>query len=273
MPGHTGSFVDTSEIRNAVTAAIESIAPEAAGRPLEPGRPLRGQVDLDSLDWLNVLAALRERLGVDIPESDYDRLSTLDGIVAYVESRRGEPAAGPTSRVVAPTDPLPDTSHEINGTRVRIRPMRADDRDLEAEFVRHLSGDARYKRFMATMRELSDAKLKYLTDVDQVRHVALVATADIDGRQVEVGVARYIVDPVGTGCEFAIAVDDAWQGSGLAGLLMHALMGVARSRGLASMEGIVLAANSRMLHFTRQLGFSVERDPDDMQTLRVTRAL
>jgi acetyltransferase len=151
--------------------------------------------------------------------------------------------------------------------------MRPDDRDLEAEFVRHLSGDARYKRFMATMRELSDAKLRYLTDVDQVRHVALVATADVGGRQVELGVARYIVDPVGTGCEFAIAVDDAWQGSGLAGMLMHALMGVARARGLASMEGVVLAANSRMLNFTRQLGFGVERDPQDRQTLRVVRAL
>lgn len=265
--------MDNPEIRNAVMAAIASIAPEAAERPPEPGRPLRGQLELDSLDWLNVVAALHERLGVDIPESDYDRLTTLDGIVAYVEARRREPASGPTPRVVSPAAPLPDASHAVDGRRVRIRPMRPEDRDLEAEFVRHLSGDARYKRFMATMRELSDAKLRYLTDVDQVRHVALVATADIDGRQVEVGVARYIVDPVGTGCEFAIAVDDAWQRSGLAGLLMHALMGVARSRGLASMEGIVLAANYRMLHFTRQLGFRIERDPEDMQTLRVIRAL
>lgn len=265
--------MDTLEIRNAVTAAIASVAPECAGKSLQPDRLLREQVDLDSLDWLNVVTALHERLGVDIPESDYERLSTLDGIVAYLEARRREPAAAPSPRVVSPTAPLPDTSHAINGRRVRIRPMRPEDRDLEAEFVRHLSSDARYKRFMATMRELTDAKLRYLTDVDQVRHVALVATADIGGRQVEVGVARYIVDPVGTGCEFAIAVDDAWQGSGLAGLLMHALMGVARSRGLASMEGVVLAANSRMLHFTRQLGFRTERDPDDLQTLRVVRAL
>jgi acetyltransferase len=225
------------------------------------------------MDWLNVVAALHERLGIDVPESDYDRLSTIDAIVAYVEARRKGPAAESPARIGSPTAPLPDTSHLINGTRVRIRPIRPEDRDLEAEFVRHLSGDARYKRFMATMRELTDAKLKYLTDVDQVRHVALVATAGLDGRQAEVGVARYIVDPVGTGCEFAIAVDDAWQGSGLAGILMHALMGVARSRGIASMEGIVLAANSRMLHFTRQLGFGIERDPDDMQTLRVIRAL
>ena len=139
--------------------------------------------------------------------------------------------------------------------------------------MRHLSSDARYNRFMQSVRELSEAKLKYLTDVDQVRHVALLATVDRDGGQVEVGVARYIVDAAGTGCEFAIAVDDEWQGSGLAGILMRSLMDVARSRGLATMEGIVLAANHRMLAFARQLGFRQEHDPEDRQTVRVLRSL
>ncbi len=87
------------------------------------------------------------------------------------------------------------------------------------------------------------------------------------------GVVRYIVDPAGTGCEFAIAVDDAWHGSGLAGILMHDLMDIARSRGLATMEGIVLATNSRMLRFTRQLGFRQERDPEALDTVRVVRSL
>ncbi len=144
---------------------------------------------------------------------------------------------------------------------------------MEADFVRHLSGETRYKRFMLTLRELSHAKLKYLTDVDQSRHVALVATVERAGKEVEVGVVRYIVDPAGTGCEFAIAVDDAWQGSGLAGILMHALIDIARSRGLATMEGIVLRSNNRMLRFARQLGFQVQPDPDDRQTMRVLRAL
>jgi acetyltransferase len=161
----------------------------------------------------------------------------------------------------------------VNGIPVTIRPIRPDDAPMEAEFVRHLSDEARYKRFMATMRELPKAKLKYLTEVDQVRHVALVATVERGGKPVEVGVARYIVDPKGASCEFAIVVDDEWQGSGLAGVLMHALIEVARSRGLATMDGIVLATNSRMLRFTRQLGFRAERDPDDPSTLRVVLPL
>jgi acetyltransferase len=161
----------------------------------------------------------------------------------------------------------------VGGTPVTVRPMRPEDMPMEADFVRHLSSETRYKRFMLTLLELSQAKLKYLTDVDQDRHVALVATIEQGGKEVEVGVVRYIVDPAGGSCEFAIAVDDAWQGSGLAGILMHALIDVARSRGLATMEGIVLSTNRRMLKFTRQLGFAEQRDPEDRTTVRVVLPL
>jgi acetyltransferase len=154
-----------------------------------------------------------------------------------------------------------------------VRPLRAADMALEADFVQHLSMESRYKRFMVTVRELPESKLKYLTDVDQVRHVAFAATVERDGREALVGVARYVVDASGRGCEFAIAVDDAWQGTGLAGILMQALIDVARARGLATMEGSVLATNTRMLKFMPQLGFAVQHNPQDSGTVRVVRAL
>jgi acetyltransferase len=103
--------------------------------------------------------------------------------------------------------------------------------------------------------------------------VALAAEVEREGRPAIVGVARYIVAPAGDSCEFAIAVDDAWQGSGLAGILMHALLDVARARGLATMQGTVLATNTRMLKFTRQLGFSQQREAGDRETVRVLRRL
>jgi acetyltransferase len=263
----------TEEIRHAVNATIESIAPEAGVKGIRPDAPLREQVDLDSMDWMNVVAALQERFGVGIPESDYARLDSVDAMIAYVSSRLPESAGAPPSPAAPVAAPLAPTSHRVRGCTVRVRPMRREDLPMEAEFVRHLSSDARYKRFMLTLRELSPAKLKYLTDVDQDRHVALVATVDRDGHELEVGVARYIVDPAGRSGEFAIAVDDEWQGSGLAGILMHALIDVARARGLAAMEGIVLRSNGRMLRFARQLGFQVQPEPDDPQTIRVVRAL
>lgn len=75
------------EIRAGVLAALEAIAPELSEAELAPDAPLRAQVDLDSMDWLNVILALHERFGVDIPEADYRKLVTLDGIVAYLAAR------------------------------------------------------------------------------------------------------------------------------------------------------------------------------------------
>jgi len=264
--------VEIEEVRRAVQETIESIAPGTDRRQIRPDLPLRQQIDLDSLDWLNVLAGLHDRLSVDIPESDHERLATLDSMVAYLASRLGRPAAPPRPGAETPA-PLPCTRYLINGTPVTVRPMRHDDMPLEADFVRHLSSETRYDRFLVTLSELPPEKLIYLTDVDQVRHVALVATVDRDGRQTLVGAVRYVVDATGTGCEFAIAIDDAWERSGLAGILMHCLIAIARSRGLITMEGIVLPRNSRMLKFARQLGFAQQRDPGDRDTVRVVRTL
>jgi len=77
-----------ADIRAAVMGVLKSIAPELEESELDPARPLRDQVDLDSMDWLNVIVALHERLKVDIPEADYAKLVTLQDVVAYVGARR-----------------------------------------------------------------------------------------------------------------------------------------------------------------------------------------
>ena len=76
------------EVRAAVIRVLKSIAPELEEAELAPDRPLRDQIDLDSMDWLNVIVALHERLNVEIPESDYAKLGTLDAVVAYVGAKR-----------------------------------------------------------------------------------------------------------------------------------------------------------------------------------------
>lgn len=165
------------------------------------------------------------------------------------------------------------TRHLFDGTELTIRPIRPQDEAEEQDFVQHLSKDARYFRFMGGVRELPQTKLKYLTAVDYDRHMAFVGTVQRDGREVEIGDVRYVVNPDGTSCEFAIVVDDAWQGSGVAGLLMAHLISTAKARGLQTMEGFVLSGNHKMLKFVRQLGFTLHRDPRDWETVRVVRAL
>jgi len=161
----------------------------------------------------------------------------------------------------------------FDGRQVTVRPIRAEDAVMEQDFVRHLSPDARYSRFMGSLRELPPGKLKYLTEIDYDKHLALVAVIEHDGQEQEVGVARYVLDPSGKSCEFAVTVDDAWQGSGIAGVLMFTLMDVARARGIETMDGLVLATNHKMLKFARQLGFTQAHVPDDPGTMRVFRKL
>ncbi|MDE1543915.1 GNAT family N-acetyltransferase [Dechloromonas agitata] len=161
----------------------------------------------------------------------------------------------------------------FDGTPVTIRPIRAEDAAMEQDFVQHLSADSRYKRFMSTLKELPPGKLKYLTEIDYVRHLALVAIIEQEGRQVEIGVARYVAGPSGDDCEFAIAIDDAWQGSGVAGILMLSLIDAARARGMRKMEAFILASNDKMIKFARQLGFEVRRDADDPGMMHAVRSL
>jgi acyl carrier protein len=75
-------------LREAVLAALTSVAPEVDAAAIRPGVSFRDQFDLDSVDFLNFVLALHERLGVDIPEADYPKLYTLDGAVTYLAARR-----------------------------------------------------------------------------------------------------------------------------------------------------------------------------------------
>jgi acyl carrier protein len=72
-----------------VTQALSAVAPELASATLRPDVPLREQVDLDSMDFLRFVMELHRRFGIDVPESDYRKLATLDGATDYL-------AAAPT---------------------------------------------------------------------------------------------------------------------------------------------------------------------------------
>jgi len=77
------------ELRSQVLDLLTTIAPELDAGGLRAGEPLRNQVDLDSMDWLNFLVALHERVKVDIPEADYGKLATLDDLLAYLKGKLG----------------------------------------------------------------------------------------------------------------------------------------------------------------------------------------
>ena len=83
--------MNRTELRTVFFEELKRIAPELEEGDLKADRPLREQVDLDSMDWLNFLVALHERLGVDIPEADYRRLATLDQALDYLAAKLVSP--------------------------------------------------------------------------------------------------------------------------------------------------------------------------------------
>lgn len=151
-----------------------------------------------------------------------------------------------------------------DGTQITMRPIRPEDAEMEMAFVRGLSADTKYFRFMDTMRELTPDMLMRFTQIDYDREMAFVATMCNGEREEEIAVGRYINNPDGESCEFAIVVGDRWQGHGIGRRMMEALIAVARGKRLKVMMGYILGNNTRMLTIAAELGFRIETDPQDV---------
>lgn len=160
-----------------------------------------------------------------------------------------------------------------DGTRVILRPIRPEDRQIEKEFVQKLSDESKYFRFMSALRELNDAMLNRFTQIDYDWEMALIAVVCENALETEIGVARYIVNPNGSSCEFALAVADAWQQRGVGSILLCNLIDAARARGLQTMEGMVMAGNNKMLGLMSALGFGIRSEPGNSSIKLVTKPL
>ena len=141
--------------------------------------------------------------------------------------------------------------HLRSGRTVAFRPIRGDDVGrLEAAHAR-LSPDTRYQRFLAAKPRLTTDELRYLTEVDQCDHVALIATP-ADDHELIIAVGRFVRDQEDpAAAEFAIVVGDPYQGEGLATELLRRLADAALERGVARFTATALADNEpvhRLLH-------------------------
>jgi len=165
------------------------------------------------------------------------------------------------------------TRQLADGGSVLIRPIRHDDEPREREFLDHLSGDTRQRRFMRYAFPQNGSLVHFSSQIDYDRHMAFVCEASIEGRPHLVGDARYVANPDGRSCEFGIVVADDWHHTGIAQLLMSELMRAARQRGFETMEGLVLRDNADMLGFVSALGFAVQDMPEEPGLVRVVKRL
>lgn len=169
-----------------------------------------------------------------------------------------------------------------DGGEYLVRPIRPDDAHMLQQLVKGLSPQSRYFRFVSQLAELPPSMLAKFTLIDYDREMALVAvfrerTVGADGEIKEtdriVGVSRYVTNPDQSSCEFALVVADDFNGKGLGSRLMLSIMDVARDKGLAEIDGLVLANNPGMLKLMRSLGFVVKPFPEDADFKLVTHTL
>lgn len=155
-----------------------------------------------------------------------------------------------------------------DGTPVVIRSLRPADREALRDGFHRLSPEAIYHRFFQTKTELTDAELRYLTELDFRNHVALAVTGEVDGRDQIVAVARFVrVNRPDSGdrAEIAFVVGDEYQHRGIGTLLMAQLATIARGLGYDAFEAEVLPDNYAMRRVFEHSGLPMtERGGDGM---------
>jgi len=231
----------------------------------------RQMPEIDKVSVENVLLRVSE-MACELPHIQELDINPLladgEGVVAVDARIRVErPPTSPTPYSHMAIHPYPShlikRTHLPDGTLLTVRPIRPEDADIEQEFVRNLSPEAKYFRFMQTLQELTPEMLVRFTQLDYSREMALIAVIREKKKRIQLGVARYTINPDRRSCEFALAVSDKRRRMGIGSQLMEALMEAARSQGVHVIEGQVLSDNQRMLSLMQELGFSVRPARDD----------
>lgn len=163
-----------------------------------------------------------------------------------------------------------------DGREWLLRPIRPEDAAPLQEFVRDLSDESRYMRFVSMLRELTPRMLARYTRIDYHRELALVATIQEPNpehrghlRERIIGFAHYLRNADGRGAEYALVIGDAWQRCGLGSQLMRVLIEAAHEQGLTYIDGLVLGSNRPMLGLMSYLGFRIDPDEEDPGMRRV----
>jgi long-chain acyl-CoA synthetase len=152
-----------------------------------------------------------------------------------------------------------------DGTEVRLRFIRPEDKQLLEHGFTELSPESRISRFFTARKSLSAAELAYLTELDQENHVALGA-GTLDGSE-GLGVARFIREADGSdAAEAAVVVVEGMRRRGLALLLLKHLAAAAQERGVERFRFSVRAANRPMLTLLRRSSASVVQQEGDVIT-------
>ncbi len=203
------------------------------------------------------------QLAADVPEIlELDvnpLLADRDGVIALDARVRLERTAlkGSERFAIRPYPVELEETVRLDGRTLRLRPIRPEDFEPYKRFLSGCSSEDLHARFLSTFRELPDAEIARLTQIDYDREMAFVAQEPDapEGAQM-LGVARVSTDPDNLEAEFAVLVRSDFKRRGLGRLLLAKLIRYCRDRGTAHMTSSVLSGNRRMLGLGAALGFT-----------------
>ena len=193
--------------------------------------------------------------------------ATEHGVIAASARILLRPEGATRPPVVISPYPTELTSHfEAKGRNFTLRPIRPEDADgYVAMFGRFTQEDMRY-RFFSAIRRLSPEQITHMTDIDYAREMAIIAIDEATGKPA--GGARLVRnDTDGALAEFAVGVEPAAKGIGLASALMRAVIAWGKAQGVHEISGQILTDNAPMLAFIKHLGFTLAPIPDETDTL------
>jgi acetyltransferase len=156
-----------------------------------------------------------------------------------------------------------------DGTTLRIRPLRPEDRPILHDIAAHMSQEDLRLRFFTPVKGLTEAVAARLSQLDNHRELALLAERD----GMAVAVAHFFADPDKSRAEFAIAVRSDWKRRGVGYLLMTRLIDIARQGDIGEFVAEVLRENEPMLQMCRKLGFAIVPEPADLAIMLVKKRL
>ena len=150
-----------------------------------------------------------------------------------------------------------------NGVAATMRMLRPDDRERIAAAVRKLDPESIYTRLFSYRKELTEAGLNRIMQVEAGREVVLVVTTRTETDEVVIGSGRYIVshspDTPGRTAEVAFLVAREYQGLGIAGRLLAQMAEIARKDDIAAFEADVLSENKSMLAVFARSGLPMKK--------------
>ena len=182
---------------------------------------------------------------------------------AHIVSAHSRPVAGSHAAI---------TEHVVElepGIRFRVRPVRPDDEPALTALLERMTPEEVRLRFFCCMRHFGHALVGPLTQLDNVRHLGLVAIPEYFAADGIIADAMLIPEPDGRHAEFAVLVHRRYAHHGLGRHLIECLVAHAQTLGVQQVYGIVLAENHNMLQLASEMGFQRRANPQDAGTVRI----